>query len=515
MANTNIIYTTNIAENNIGLLFISILPIYFFLLLVFFLTSQRSQLLNVEYIKFNNIEFTRTKLISLIFVLFNIGYIFIEFFKLFPEFRLFTNGVGIQFNGKILVFELIAISLFISLCYLTIQYRTVLKKEHILLFYFFIFAALNILLQTNLMGIFLLIEMFSLAGYIIVAGIGNKIAVEGGLKYALMGMFSSAILIIALVFILLNFGTLNLIDISILERYNYLDTTNSNLFITFCCIFLLVSFFFKLAIVPFHQWAIDVYRSASNISFIWLVSSSKLIIFFVFLIIIESLFRQTSENLKFIFIFAGILSLFIGTFGGLIQTNFKGLFAYSSIVTVGFIIINFVFYFENPEKAVTLSFMYLMLYLLNILSFFFFLSKVEQKSLIFGDLRYINNIVKSDKIVGFGLIITFFSFLGLPPLVGFLPKILIFYNLYQANYLITCALFIILSLISAFYYFKIIKRISLFQETEITYDSTFHILNVRKMNISEKIIAFFIIFLNIFLIVKYQDLYQQIELLLK
>jgi NADH-quinone oxidoreductase subunit N len=508
-------YTTQIQENNIGLLFFSIIPLYFFLYLIFFLTSQRSKILNVEYIKFNTTDFTTTKLISLIAILLNIGYIYINIFKFFPEFRLFLNGVGIQFNGKILVFELISISLFIILCYLTIQYRTVLKKEHILLFYFFIFASLNILLQVNLMGIFLLIEMFSLAGYIIVAGIGNKIAVEGGLKYALMGMFSSAILIIALIFFLLNFGTLNLVDIALLERYNYFDNVTSNFFITFCCIFLLVSFFFKLAIVPFHQWIIDVYRSASNISFIWLVSTTKIIIFFVFLIIFESLLRQTSENLKFIFIFAGILSVFIGTFGGLIQTNFKGLFAYSSIVTIGFVIINFIFYFENPEKAVALSFIYLMIYLINVLSFFFFLSKIEQKSLIFGDLRYINNIIKSDKIIGFGLIITFFSFLGLPPLVGFLPKILIFYNLYQANYIITCILFILFSLISAFYYFKIIKRISLFQETEMTFDATYNLLNVRKMNIGEKFIALFLIFFNIFLIIKYQTLYEHIEFLLK
>jgi len=511
----NILYTICDYENNIGLLFFSIIPLFFFIYLVFFLTSQRTGLFNKSYVAFNTIDFTNTKIRSLIVMLLTVGYVLTQNFRYFPEIKLFMNGVGIQFNGKIFVFQLCAILLFCVLCYLTLQYRINLKKEYILLFYFFIFAALNILMQVNLIGIFLLIEMFSLASYIIVAGIGNKIAIEGGLKYALMGMFSSALLIIALIFFLLNYGTLNLLEISLLERYNYLDTNTSNYFITFCSIFLLVSFFFKLAIAPFHQWVVDVYKSASNVSFLWLVSTTKVIVFFVLLLIFESLLHKTSEHLKYIFIFAGITSVFVGTFGGLIQINFKGLFAYSSIVTVGFLVINFVYYFENPEKAAALSFIYLIIYLLNILSFFFFLSKVQQKSLIFGDLRYINNIMKSDKLVGFGLIITFFSFLGLPPLVGFLPKILIFYNLYNEGYLITCLIFIFLSLIGAFYYFKIIKRISLFQETEITFDSTYNLLNVEKISVIERLISIFLIVLNITLIIKYQIFYEFIENLLK
>lgn len=511
----NLIYDIKDYDNNIGWLFFSIIPLFFFLYLIFFLTSQRTLLYNVSYIAFNNIDFTITKIRSLIVMLLTVAYLYTQVFKAFPEIRLFMNGVGIQFNGKIYVFELCLILLFCILCYLTLKYRTELKKEHILLLYFFIFAALNLVIQVNLIGIFLLIEMFSLASYIIVAGIGNKIAVEGGLKYALIGMFSSALLMISLIFFLLNYGTLNLLEISILERYNYIENSNSNQYITFCCVFFLVSFFFKLAIAPFHQWIIDVYKSASNVSFLWLVSTTKVIVFFVLVIVYDSLLLHTSEHLKYIFIFAGILSLVVGTFGGLIQINFKGLFAYSSIVTVGFIIINFVCYFETPEKAVALSFIYLIFYLFNILSFFFFLSKIQQKSLILGDLRYINNIIKSDRLIGSGLIITFFSFLGLPPLVGFLPKILIFYNLYQQNYIITCLIYIFLSLIGAFYYFKVIKRISLFQETEITYDATFNLLNVEKISFFERLFSIFLILFNIFLMLKYQVMYEFFEELFK
>ena len=226
-------------ENMIGLLFCSIIPVFFFIYLVFFLTPQRTQLNRVSYIGFNSIDFTITKMRSLIAMLLSIAYIFFILFKNFPEIKIFTHIVGMQFNGKIFIFELCLILLFCVLCYLTLKYRTELKKEYILLFYFFIFASLNLVMQTNLIGIFLLIEMFSLSSYIIIAAMGNKIAIEGALKYALMGMFSSALLMISLVFFLLNYGTLNLAEIAILERYNYIENIHSTQYITFCTIFFL------------------------------------------------------------------------------------------------------------------------------------------------------------------------------------------------------------------------------------------------------------------------------------
>jgi NADH-quinone oxidoreductase subunit N len=509
------LYSINPTNNLIGLIFCIISPLLFCIYLIFLLTSQKTKLFNLSYTAFNNQAFVKTKINTFILLLIGLGYVYITIFKYFPEFKIFTNGVSLQFNGKLLIFELILILLFCILLYLSLSYRSELKKEHILFFFFFIFPALNIVFQNNLIGIFLLLEMLSLAGYIIVTALGNKISIEGGLKYALIGVFSSALLIIALILFFLYYGTFDLSNIFLLENYSYIDTTSSNIYILFCCIFFLISLFFKLAIVPFHQWILDVYKSASNLSFLWLVTATKTILFFVILIVFENILQKNSENLKYIFIFAGIFSVFIGTFGGLIQTNIKGLFAFSSIVTIGFIIINFIYFFDNPEKASALSFIYLMTYIFNILSFFFFLSKIQQKSLLFGNLKYINNIIKIDPIIGFGLVINFFSLLGLPPLIGFLPKILIFLKLYQEQYYFICIFYIFCSLVSGFYYFKIIKRISLFQKTELTFNETYNLLNIYHSNFFEKIISIFLILLNIVLIIKFQYLYEQIEFLLK
>jgi len=202
-------------------------------------------------------------------------------------------------------------------------------------------------------------------------------------------------------------------------------------YIAICGLFFLISIFLKLGVAPFHLWILDVYKGTSPVTFIWLVTLSKVVLVFLLITILENLLNPYSYFYEYIFLGLSLLSIIIGSVGGLRQSNMKGLFAYSSIVTVGYILLPFVFYSELPDLAITLSISPLIVYVFNLFAFFFFLSKFQDTSILFNNLFEINNITKPNKFLALGFIITFFSFMGLPPLLGFYPKIFLLKSLFS------------------------------------------------------------------------------------
>lgn len=272
-------------------------------------------------------------------------------------------------------------------------------------------------------------------------------------------------------------------------------------------ILIVVGFLFKIAAAPFHNWSPDVYdESPTNVT-IWLTIMPKISILLFLLevygnisisldssvtnlilgeldlnlkslseLVSYSLFNfNPSLILKNLFLLSSALSLIIGTVVGLAQTKIKRLLAYSTISHIGFLLLALAL---RTEQATESFIFYLIQYTITNLNTFFILlafgfvvNSIIKSNYINSDIRYITELkgqFLSNPILSLSLAICLFSMAGIPPLIGFFGKQSVLLSAIGNGYYFMTVLAIIVSVISASYYLKIIKEIQTKNLSKIT-----------------------------------------------
>jgi len=459
---------------------------------------------DVDFKDINNLALLRSRILGIICALISIGILYTKLFKYYPAIIVYSNTTALAFDPFIYYTLMFLIYSFLLLCHLIYRFKINLKKEEVIFLVFFIFSSLIILFQFNLIGLFISLELFSISSYLLVTGLGRKVSIEGAIKYSLTGLLGTVFFLIGVTFCIVNFDSVNIHTLDLLFRYAAMEEYTIN-YLAICGAFFLISLFLKLGVAPFHLWILDVYKGTSPVTFIWLVTLSKVVLVFVLITMLQHLLYEFSYFYEFLFLGLSLISIVIGSIGGLRQSNIKGLFAYSSIVTVGYILLPFVYFSELSSLAVTLSISALVVYVFNLFSFFFFLSKFKDTSILFNNLFEMNNITKPHKVLTFGFIITLFSFMGLPPLLGFYPKIILLKTLFETGYYFTVAICIICTLFTSFYYFMIIKRLTLSKNK--TY------LNYSRVTIIDYVIIISMIVVNCMIFFYFSDFLEFISTL--
>ena len=287
------------------------------------------------------------------------------------------------------------------------------------------------------------------------------LAYEASLKYYIMGSISSSFFLLgtSLVYAVqgsINFG--HLIDTGVSGYSTYLSIIGF--------IFILFYFLFKLSIFPFHQWTPDVFQGVSLdvTAFLAILPKSTfylLLPYIVFNLSLPLLGNSDGSSVLYALPFGAfliaLLSITLGSFMGLLQSNIKRIIAYSSITNGGFLLLGVS---TNSFLGYNSYFFYLIVYLISNLNLFAAilwkgqsLSVLDFKSLVYRNPIYAAN-----------FLLILFSLAGIPPFAGFLAKFQIFNSL--ANYLLPngspSSLFIILffalflSLFASFYYLRLI-----------------------------------------------------------
>ena len=231
-------------------------------------------------------------------------------------------------------------------------------------------------------------------------------------------------------------------------------------------LFILVSLFFKLAIAPVHAWSPDVYEGSPTSSTLFFAVVSKLGIIVLLIRIFYNSFYNFTYNWRYFVIIIALLSIIIGSFTAIEQKKLKSLLAYSSISHMGYILMGFS---TNTAEGVQSIFSYILIYMLAgscIWAVFVILRIKASYKKKNKDLSDISSLIKSNSLLAIIFSIVLFSIAGFPPLVGFLVKINIFLSLIESSiYFISC-LAILTSVVSTFYYIRIIKIIC-FENTNI------------------------------------------------
>ena len=335
--------------------------------------------------------------------------------------------------------------------------------------------------SADFVSMYLSVELQSFALYILATIYWNsESATSAGLKYFLLGGLSSGFILLGSALVYAYTGITNLDSIFSILSVGYIDSFTDGL--GPCSIgftILVVGFLFKISAAPFHNWAPDVYDGVPTIITTWLTIIPKISIF-IFLLELQSGLGLISASSLSIFVnghifdvwknlllVSSLLSLIIGTVLGLAQFRIKWLLAYSTISHVGFLLLALAI---NSKDSIESFLFYLMQYTITNLNTFLILlafgyilhSSIYNKISYNTDIQLISDLKGqfiSNPLLGFAITVCIFSIAGIPPLIGFFGKQIILFSAVHNGYYFISLIAIIVSVISASYYLKIIRVI--------------------------------------------------------
>lgn len=362
--------------------------------------------------------------------------------------------------------------------------------EYLVLILCCILGLMFLVSSYDMLSLYLSIELQSLCLYVLSASKkDSSFSTEAGLKYFILGSFSSALLLFGISLLYGCTGTTNFDNFYLMFSENYTENVLLVSLIKKALLCIAASFFFKIAAAPFHMWAPDVYEGSPISSTIFFAVIPKIVLFTVFLRLFQTIFSSFSETFLFVFIFFSIMSVVIGSFGALKQKKLKRLLAYSSINHVGYLLLAFS---ANSLEGTHALFFYLVIYMITSLclwSIFLSLNTVlnEQRNKTLVDL---SSVAVHNPILGFTAMLALFSLAGVPPLAGFLAKMEIFISALSASLFWPSLVVILLSVISSYYYIRLIKII--YFETKQEFSFVFSLS--RSCSLVIGIMLFFLVY---------------------
>ena len=355
-------------------------------------------------------------------------------------------------------------------------------------------GSLLLVSSSNLITLYLSLELQSFGVYILASLYRHsELAISAGLKYFLLGSLASCIILLGCGLIYTFTGLTNLE--SIYSMISVIDN-NNNILLGFSLglILIFIGLLFKIAAAPLHNWAPDVYADSATIITTWLTIIPKISILLILFEIQTHINLIENINLilelnplnniinnnylwsKNLLLISSLLSLLIGTILGLAQSKLKRLLAYSTISHIGFILLALAI---NSEQSIEALIFYIIQYTITNLNTFLIIIlfgyiiknsfrdliqsiMVEDETGTENDINYISELKGQfflNPILSISLTICLFSMAGIPPLIGFFSKQFVLYSAIQNGYYFMSIIAIIVSIISASYYLKIIKII--------------------------------------------------------
>lgn len=349
----------------------------------------------------------------------------------------------------------------------------------------FIITGATLLISTNdLISIFLAIELQSYGLYILSTIYKNsELSTTGGLIYFLLGGLSSCFILLGTALLYANTGSTSLDNIYIIT--NISDLTLGTLwykpyYINIAFILFVVGFLFKVSAAPFHFWSPDVYDAIPTIVTIFVALIAKISIFILLLQLVYYTKNNMYNDWTYILLISSFFSLIVGTVVGLTQYRIKRLFAYSTISHIGFILL--ALFVSNIESTQAFIF-YLVQYTISNLNAFLILLAIgfslyyytsdnkEHEELLDKNnspiqlVSQLKGYFYINPYLALSLTITIFSFVGIPPLVGFFGKQMVLSAALDNGLVFISLIAILTSVIGGVYYLTIIKEM-FFSESE-------------------------------------------------
>lgn len=362
--------------------------------------------------------------------------------------------------------------------------------EYFLLILFSIFG-LNLLISSyDLISAYLAIELQALSFYVLASFQRRSVfSTEAGLKYFILGAFSSGLLLYAFSLIYGVTGTTNLINIKNFCLDPNFEGAN---IIQIALIFLSAGFLFKIAAFPFHMWAPDVYEGSPTSTTIFFAVVPKLAILSFFVRLYSFSFSSFAGVWEKVLLFSALGSIIYSAFVAIKQNSLKRLLAYSGIGHVGFILLPLTTHTFDGLQAM---FFYILVYMLTSLpTWALVLTCMKGKRNSQNSIGILAGLPNASPILGILAALTFFSLAGIPPLVGFYSKVFVFFSAIKASFYLVALIVLAISVVSTYYYISVVKTIY-FEKNKnwILYDT---ISKEQSIVLSLSLVFLFFLFIN-------------------
>jgi NADH-ubiquinone oxidoreductase chain 2 len=386
--------------------------------------------------------------------------------------------------------------------------------EYTLIILFIIMGSVLLISSSDLISIFLSIELQSYGLYLLCAMYRNsESSTSASLTYFLLGGLASCFILLGIGLIYANVGITYLDSFYIVNNLsNIINEQDINGFISYIpysLILMAVGLLFKISAAPFHFWSPDVYDGIPTIvtTFVAIIAKISILVLILQLVYYtNNIYIYTEYTWTLALLLSSLLSLIIGTILGLTQFRIKRLYAYSTISHLGFLLLALSI---NSIESIESFIFYIIQYSLSNLNAFVILIAIGYSLYYYNDknINHNNLIDKNNSpiqlisqlrgyfyinsILALSLAITLFSFAGIPPLMGFFAKQMVFSAALQEGFIFITLIAVFTSVISAVYYLFIVKTMFFDNHSYIYYNKLQNIkipaLVLRKDKIIGKI----------------------------
>jgi len=360
------------------------------------------------------------------------------------------DGFSTFVNALLLVSGLLGV----ALAYGYVKRVGIERGEYYTLLLFSVTGMMLMAQATDLIMVFLALELLSIPLYVLAAFAHPKLeSEEAGMKYFLLGAFSTGFVVYGIALI---FGATGSTSLAAIVASASAGT--SGLLLTIGAALLLIGFGFKVAAVPFHMWTPDVYQGAPTSVTAFMSSGAKIAGFAALLRVFATAFPSIAVDMTDIFWVLAALTMIVGNVIAISQTDIKRMLAYSSIAHAGYILMAFVPY-GNPDVrnvSVAAGLFYLVSYAITNFGAWAVVISLETKAGKGLTLDDYSGLAKKHPALAAAMTVFILSLIGFPPTLGMVGKFYLFRAVLAGGFTWLAIIGVVTSLISAFYYLRVV-----------------------------------------------------------
>ena len=359
---------------------------------------------------------------------------------------MFINDAFSRFS-KIIILLSAAVVLVMGQEYMS--RRGFLRFEYPLLVTLSVVGMMVMVSAGDLMSLYMGLELQSLALYVIAAFKKDSVkSTEAGLKYFVLGALSSGLLLYGSALVYGYSGTTLFSGI-----LSNVSTDVPSLGLLFGLALVIAGLAFKVSAVPFHMWTPDVYEGAPTPVTAFFATVPKMAAICLFIRVMYDAFGNIINDWQKIIALLSILSMFLGAFAAIGQTDLKRLLAYSSIAHMGYALIGLA---AGTEFGVQSVLEYMTIYITMNIGVFAIVMSMQQDGQSVTEIASLKMISETDPGKAIALVILLFSLAGIPPMLGFFAKFEVLRAAINAELVYLAVLGVLASVIGAFYYLRIV-----------------------------------------------------------
>jgi NADH-quinone oxidoreductase subunit N len=350
---------------------------------------------------------------------------------------------------KILLYITVSVVLVYSRDY--IAQRGLFRGEFFTLLLFALLGMMVMVSASHFLTLYLGLELLALSLYALVALQRDSAkATEAAMKYFILGALASGLLLYGMSML---YGATGSLDLAKISAAIQAGTANKSLLV-FGLVFVVAGLAFKLGAVPFHMWVPDVYHGAPTAITLFIGTAPKLAAFgFTMRLLVSGLQGLVSDWQSMLMIMA-LLSMAIGNFTAIAQTNLKRMLAYSTISHMGFMLMGIL---AGSINGYSSAMFYVIAYVLMSLGAFGMVIMLSRAGFEADDLDDFRGLNKRSPWFAAVMLFIMFSMAGIPFFIGFWAKLSVLQAAWQAGYFKLVVAAVMLSLVGAYYYLRVVK----------------------------------------------------------